>query len=119
MFAHVGGDFGESVGWRAGLSWVDADATGRAYEDVDALGVPVVAPDVGAIRSVVAPGGGFVVARGEQELADAVVAAARSGISEEAVSWVRARFDAGRMVREVAALYEELLACARKPSPAP
>jgi glycosyltransferase involved in cell wall biosynthesis len=95
------------------------EGTPLALIESQALGVPVVAPDVGAIRSVVAPGGGLVVAREEGALAEAVVAAARSGISEEAVSWVRERFDAGRMVREVAALYEDLMACARKASPAP
>ncbi|MCE3284592.1 MAG: hypothetical protein K0R70_848, partial [Steroidobacteraceae bacterium] len=42
LFAHAGGDVGESIGWRAGLSWVDADATDRAYDDTDALGAAVV-----------------------------------------------------------------------------
>ena len=38
LFAHVGGDVGESASWRAGVSWVDLRAEERAYEDVDALG---------------------------------------------------------------------------------
>jgi hypothetical protein len=42
LFTHVGGDLGESVGWRAGLSWMDMDAEDRAYEDVDSLGNEVV-----------------------------------------------------------------------------
>ena len=42
VFAHVGGDVGDSIGWRAGLSWVDADPAERAYEDTDALGNAVV-----------------------------------------------------------------------------
>src|SRR5512135_681679 len=42
LFGHVGGDIGDSIGWRAGLSWIDADALGREYEDVDALGLPVL-----------------------------------------------------------------------------
>ena len=35
LFTHVGGDLGDSIGWRAGLSWMDMDAEDRAYEDVD------------------------------------------------------------------------------------
>ena len=38
LFAHVGGDVGESGSWRAGASWLDLRAEERAYEDVDALG---------------------------------------------------------------------------------
>jgi hypothetical protein len=38
LFAHVGGDVGESIGWRAGVSWIDADATDRRYDDVDGAG---------------------------------------------------------------------------------
>ena len=38
LFAHVGGDIGDSIGWRAGLSWVDLDAVDRTYDDVDSLG---------------------------------------------------------------------------------
>ena len=38
LFAHVGGDVGESASWRAGASWLDLRAEERAYEDVDALG---------------------------------------------------------------------------------
>jgi hypothetical protein len=42
LFAHVGGDLGDSIGWRAGLSWLDQDAQDRSYDDVDSLGRPVV-----------------------------------------------------------------------------
>ena len=42
LFTHVGGDLGDSIGWRAGLSWTDLDAEDRAYEDVDSLGNDVV-----------------------------------------------------------------------------
>jgi len=42
LFTHVGGDLGDSIGWRAGLSWVDMDAEDRAYEDVDSAGNAVV-----------------------------------------------------------------------------
>ena len=38
LFAHIGGDVGESGSWRAGASWLDLRAEERAYEDVDALG---------------------------------------------------------------------------------
>ncbi|HEX7373713.1 MAG TPA: hypothetical protein VF277_01975 [Steroidobacteraceae bacterium] len=41
LFAHVGGDLGDTIGWRAGLSWQDMDAEDRAYDDVDSLGNPV------------------------------------------------------------------------------
>jgi hypothetical protein len=42
LYGHVGGDLGDSIGWRAGLSWIDTTATERAYDDTDALGTPVV-----------------------------------------------------------------------------
>ena len=42
LFTHVGGDLGDSIGWRAGVSWMDMDAEDRAYEDVDSLGNAVV-----------------------------------------------------------------------------
>jgi hypothetical protein len=38
LFAHAGGDIGDSIGWRAGISWMDLDAIERAYDDVDSLG---------------------------------------------------------------------------------
>ena len=40
------------------------EGTPLALIESQAFGVPVVAPDVGAVRSVVAPGGGLVVAAG-------------------------------------------------------
>jgi hypothetical protein len=42
LFAHVGGDLGDSIGWRAGLSWVDVDASGREYADTDAMDMEVL-----------------------------------------------------------------------------
>jgi len=42
LFAHTGGDLGDAIGWRAGLSWLDLDAEDRAYDDVDSFGSPVV-----------------------------------------------------------------------------
>jgi len=64
LFTHVGGDVGDSIGWRAGLSWVDADASGRDYADVDGAGDPVVNAFSGQSRTWIvdatlkwAPGG--------------------------------------------------------------
>jgi hypothetical protein len=64
LFGHAGGDLGDSIGWRAGLSWVDADAVERVYEDVDALGTTVTNAFTGQSRTWIvdatlkwAPGG--------------------------------------------------------------
>ena len=54
LFAHVGGDLGDSIGWRAGLSWMDMDAEDRAYEDVDSLGMPVVSAFTGSSQTWIA-----------------------------------------------------------------
>jgi glycosyltransferase involved in cell wall biosynthesis len=75
-------------------------------------GVPVVAPDVGALRSVVAPGGGLVVARTARALADGIKAVAGTRLSSDVAPWIERRFGAERFARETAALYEELLAAA-------
>jgi len=42
LFAHAGGDVGDSTSWRVGASWLDHRAKDRAYEDTDAFGLPVV-----------------------------------------------------------------------------
>ena len=34
LFAHVGGDLGDTASWRAGVSWIDLEADGREYEDI-------------------------------------------------------------------------------------
>jgi hypothetical protein len=64
LYAHAGGDVGESIGWRAGLSWIDADPSGRTYDDVDAAQDPVVNAFSGQSRTWIldatlkwAPGG--------------------------------------------------------------
>ena len=42
LFAHVGGDFGVSTSWRAGMAWLDQRAESRDYGDSNDLGTPVV-----------------------------------------------------------------------------
>jgi hypothetical protein len=54
LFAHMGGDLGDTIGWRAGISWLDQDAEDRTYEDVDSLGNPVVNAFTGTSRTWVA-----------------------------------------------------------------
>ena len=50
LFAHLGGDAGASTAWRAGLSHLRARPEGRAFEDVDALGSPVIQSFSGTSR---------------------------------------------------------------------
>jgi hypothetical protein len=54
LFAHTGGDLGDTIGWRAGLSWVDLDAEDRTYEDVDSFGSPVVNAFTGSSETWIA-----------------------------------------------------------------
>ena len=54
LFAHTGGDLGDTIGWRAGLSWVDLDAEGRAYDDVDSLDRAVVNAFTGSSQTWIA-----------------------------------------------------------------
>jgi len=54
LFTHVGGDLGDSIGWRAGLSWMDMDAEDRAYEDVDSAGNAVVNSFTGSSETWIA-----------------------------------------------------------------
>lgn len=51
LFAHLGGDLGESTSWRAGGSWIDLDAEGRSYEDADEFGTPVLNAFTGSSRT--------------------------------------------------------------------
>ena len=51
LFAHVGGDIGESTSWRAGASWMDMDADAREYEDADDLGNAVLNAFTGSSRT--------------------------------------------------------------------
>ncbi len=54
LFAHVGGDIGDSIGWRAGLSWVDLDAVDRTYDDLDSLGNAVTNAFTGSSQTWIA-----------------------------------------------------------------
>jgi hypothetical protein len=56
VFAHVGGDIGDSSSWRAGASYLDQRAEDRTYEDVDDLGTPVVNAFTGKSRTWVVDG---------------------------------------------------------------
>lgn len=51
LFAHVGGDLGDSTSWRVGGSWLDLDAQDRSYEDADSLGDPVENAFTGSSRT--------------------------------------------------------------------
>jgi hypothetical protein len=51
LFAHVGGDIGDSASWRAGAAWLDGRADDRTYEDVDDAGTPVVNAFTGKSRT--------------------------------------------------------------------
>jgi hypothetical protein len=51
LFAHVGGDLGNSTSWRLGASWLDLRADDRTYEDVDDLSAPVVNSFTGKSRT--------------------------------------------------------------------
>jgi hypothetical protein len=40
LFAHVGGDIGDSYAWRTGVSYLKTSPNGRSYQDVDSRGNP-------------------------------------------------------------------------------
>ncbi len=54
LFAHVGGDIGDSISWRSGLSWNDTDADARTYNDTDAFGNAVTNAFTGNSRTWIA-----------------------------------------------------------------
>ena len=56
LFAHLGGDIGDSTSWRTGVSWLDARSTGRAYQDVDQFGAPITNAFTGTSRTWVVDG---------------------------------------------------------------
>ena len=51
LFAHVGGDVGDSTSWRAGAAWLDQRAEDRTFEDVDEFGQPVINAFTGKSRT--------------------------------------------------------------------
>jgi hypothetical protein len=51
LFAHVGGDLGETASWRAGASWLEVRAEDRRFEDVDEFSVPVLDSFTGKSRT--------------------------------------------------------------------
>ena len=53
-FAHLGGDIGDSTSWRAGMSWLDARARDRGYEDTSTAGAPVANAFTGTSRTWIA-----------------------------------------------------------------
>jgi len=54
LFAHVGGDLGDTASWRVGGAWIDLNAENREFEDTDALDQPVVNAFTGQSRTWVA-----------------------------------------------------------------
>jgi hypothetical protein len=56
LFAHIGGDIGESYAWRTGLSYLHTAAANRSYSDVDALGNPVTDSFTGRARMWIVDG---------------------------------------------------------------
>jgi hypothetical protein len=50
LFAHVGGDFGASHAWRAGLSWLRAKAEAREFEGHDTADVELAGDFTGKSR---------------------------------------------------------------------
>jgi hypothetical protein len=53
LFAHVGGDVGDSTSWRAGASYLDQHAEDRAFETLDEFGLPLIDSFTGKSRTVV------------------------------------------------------------------
>jgi hypothetical protein len=51
LFAHIGGDVRDSTSWRAGVSWLDHRAEGRAFEATDELGLAVLDAFTGTART--------------------------------------------------------------------
>jgi hypothetical protein len=54
LYAHLGGDLGESSSWRAGLSMLNAKATAQALAGADATGAPVTNSFTGSTRVTMA-----------------------------------------------------------------
>jgi glycosyltransferase involved in cell wall biosynthesis len=95
----------------------DNEGTPVSLIEAGASGVPVVTTDVGGARSVVRDGStGFVVAAADEEafaarVRELLVDDELSGrLGAAAQAHVRERFSVDRLVRDLDALYRELLA---------
>jgi hypothetical protein len=51
LFAHVGGDVGDSTSWRAGAAWIDQRAEDRSFDTVDDSGLSVMDAFTGKSRT--------------------------------------------------------------------
>ena len=78
LFAHVGGDLGDTANWRAGAAWIDLEAEGREYEDIDGLGEPVLNAFTGSSRNL---GGGCRIQMGARRRFGAPVPQAPGRVS--------------------------------------
>jgi len=56
LFAHMGGDIGDSTSWRVGVSWLQAHSSDRAYQDTDQSGTPVTDAFSGTTRTWIVDG---------------------------------------------------------------
>jgi len=54
LFGHVGGDLGDSIAWRTGVSWIDVDAEDREFEDTNATGEDVLNSFTGSSQTWIA-----------------------------------------------------------------
>ena len=54
LFAHAGGDLGDTASWRAGASFLEHEAEGREYQDLDSAGLEVTNAFTGTSRTWVA-----------------------------------------------------------------
>ncbi|MEN3355930.1 MAG: hypothetical protein V7640_4088 [Betaproteobacteria bacterium] len=50
LFAHTGGDIGDSYAWRTGISYLRTSARNRSFQDVDSLSNPVTNSFTGRAR---------------------------------------------------------------------
>lgn len=56
LFAHAGGDVGDSTSWRLGLSWLQAHSSDRGYQDTDQFGTAVTDAFSGTTRTWIVDG---------------------------------------------------------------
>jgi glycosyltransferase involved in cell wall biosynthesis len=91
------------------------EGTPVALIEAGAAGLPLVATDVGGVRDVVVEGTGELVAPGDADALGRAIArlaadpALRRTMGDAARRHVLARYDAGRLVGDIDALYRDLL----------